>query len=403
MKADMTAAKSKTTKPATLAKPKNAVRTWIDENTGREVRLLTHNQGAANLNYFRFPRHLPNGEMLARVNNNYTLLNPDTGEFRPMRDFRGGYLKFRVTDGRLWTYEPKTREIFEYDLPAGIDAPPRVVGRVPETVRGSLSDITCDGRTVILLDLHQYQNEAHPAPTKLDAKMFWHYIARPRHGRMLAYDLQTGRETELYKAEDHCPFHVDTHPTDPTCVRFAIDLFEAYNQRVWAVKTDGSDLRKIRPQHSGELVTHEFYYAEGGKPGSHIGYTYQDRRNDPTARDLPWAEYSKSKTQLGISDLSGKEIYLSDPVNHYHTHLYSSFNGKLLSGSGTDGHSFVYAARFSLKNTKVDYIPLATIHTAYVPFQGQHVNCDISADGKWLIYSDEVDGKHELCAVAVDI
>jgi hypothetical protein len=58
--------------------------------------------------------------------------------------------------------------------------------------------------------------------------------------------------------------------------------------------------------------------------------------------------------------------------------FYCSLDGKLISGSGTDGHSFVYAAPFDWHSPRVDFIPLATIHPPYVPFHGQGVNCGFS-------------------------
>lgn len=378
----------------TIPAPRPAVRAWTDENTGRRVRQLT--SGGGGLGYFRFPRHAPGGWMFARLPNQ-GLINPQTNEQRPLNQLRGGYLKLRTPDGVLFTSDARTREIFATELPDGAC---ERIGQIASEVPGVVADITRDGRTVILLDHHQYENSAYPTPNTKNPADFWHYLKRPRHGRMLAHDLTTGKTTVLYQADDHCPFHVDTSPIDPTLVRFSIDLFEAYNQRVWSVRTDGSELKKIRPQESGELVTHEFWWADG----KHVGYTYQDRRSDPTARDLPWAEYSKSRTRLGIADPSGKEVYLSDPVNHYHTHLYCSFNGKLVSGSGTEHGSFVHAARFDWKSPKIEYVPLATIHTPYVPFRGQGVNCDFSADGRWLLFTDTVQGGvAELCAVEVDL
>jgi oligogalacturonide lyase len=374
--------------------PHRAVRAWTDEKTGRRVRQLTTEGGS--LEYFRFPRHAPGGWMIARLPR-HGMVKPDTNEQRPLNQLHGAYLKLRTSDGVLFTHDPRTREVFATELPDGAC---ERLGQVAPEVAGYVTDITCDGRTVILLDHHQYENAAHPLPNTKNPADFWHYMKRPRHGRMLAHDLATGRTTLLYQGEDHCPFHVDTHPSDPTLARFSIDLFEAYNQRVWSVRTDGSGLHKIRPQESGELVTHEFWWADG----KHVGYTYQDRRNDPTARDFPWAEYSRSQTRLGIADLAGKEVFLSDPINHYHTHLYCSFNGKLVSGSGTEHGSFVYAARFDWKNPKIEMTPLATIHTPYIPFRGQGVNCDFSADGRWLLYTDTMpDGKTQLCAVEVDM
>ena len=48
-------------------------------------------------------------------------------------------------------------------------------------------------------------------------------------------------------------------------------------------------------------------------------------------------------------------------------------------------------------------MPLATIHTPYLAFAGNQVNAGFSADSRWLIYNDTVDGKLQVCAVAVDL
>lgn len=383
--------------PGRLAAP-NAVRTWTDEKTGREVRQLSTHGGG--LGYFRLPRHLPNGLMLAYLGKERTLhvLDAETGNHEPVPNMDKRHtLKLRKSDGVMFVIDTN-RDVFACNL---IHRTETKIGHIPADVPGSITDITLDGQYLVLLDNKDTAHEKHPAPTKKDAAMFWHYIARPRSGALRLYNLRTHKITTLIETQDRCPFHTDVCPSDPGVLRFALDNFEGVDQRVYAINVDGTNLRPIPPQQSGQLVTHEFWWADG----RHVGYSYQDRRNDPTARELPWCEYSNTKTQLGIADLTGKQVYLSDPVNHYHTHLYVSHNGKLMSGSGTDGHSFVYAAHFDWKSTRINYIPLATIHTPYVPFRGQLVNCDFSSDGRWLLYSDTVDdsGLLQLCAVKVDI
>ena len=141
-------------------------------------------------------------------------------------------------------------------------------------------------------------------------------------------------------------------------------------------------------------MTHEFWWPTDGL----IGYTFQDRRTDPTIHAKPWAEYSPIPTQLGLAGRDGNEVYLSDPLNCYHTHLYASRDGRWVSGEGTDNHCSVYAAPFSRSSRKVDLKPLATIHTPYIPFRGQQVDCDFSADSKWLLYGNTVAGGHQVLA-----
>ena len=135
---------------------------------------------------------------------------------------------------------------------------------------------------------------------------------------------------------------------------------------------------------------------------SYIGFTYQDRRGDSTVYELPWCEYAPVTTHLGIAGLDGEQVYLSDPLNSYHSHLYVSRRGDMVCGEGTDGNSFVFAAPFSWQSTKIDFTALATIHTEYHPMSGQGVHCDFSADNKWLLYNDTIDGKTQVCRVAVD-
>src|SRR4051812_46646142 len=107
------------------------LRAWIDEVTGREVRQLTAFPGGANLNYFRYPRHLPNGLMLGRrraKDEPYILIDPESGEVRPLAHQRGHYLKMRNRDGLLWTLERDTRRVWATHPP---DGEPALVGQAP--------------------------------------------------------------------------------------------------------------------------------------------------------------------------------------------------------------------------------------------------------------------------------
>jgi oligogalacturonide lyase len=279
------------------------------------------------------------------------------------------------------------------------DGTPQIVGELPEGWPRSGSIITCDGRTVISSVFEVDQSKEYPLPTTMDPELLWQWAARPRCGSLQAYDLGTGEENTVIALKGLLPIHADASPTDPTLLKFSHDDYDAFCQRIWTVRTNGSGLTKIRPQERGELVTHEFWWPDG----QYIGYKYQDRRHDATIHDLPWAEYSPIPTQFGLANLAGEEFYLSDPLNHYHTHINVSPDGRTLSGEGTDGHLFVYAAAFSPQSTRIDFIPHATVHTPYVPFRANQVNASFSADGEWIIFNDRIDGKSQVCAVKVEV
>jgi hypothetical protein len=374
------------------------VREWNDPNTGRRIRQLTALPHGARLDYFRFPRNLPDGTSVAIGHTDtgaLLALDPASGAARALPFRLAQAIRLRESDGTLWYLPCNEREIWSVKVP---DGTPQRVARIPDDVPGRVADLSCDGQTVILNEVHQ-DLSATPIPTTMDLEAFWTYVGRPRSVRMRAYHIPTGAVTLLGSSDELVFDHIDTSPVDPGLTKYCQDMYDGLGQRVWSVRLDGTDRKPIRPQEKGELVTHEFWWPGG----QYVGYTYQDRRKDDTIRALPWSEYAPVPTHLGLSDLSGREIYLSDPLNSYHTHLYVSPDGRWVCGEGTDGNSSVFVAPFSMKDTRVHFTALATVHTPYVPFRGQMVNCGFSHDSRWLLYNDTIDGVMQVCAVRTEV
>ena len=306
----------------------NRVRTFVDEQTGRTVRQLTDFPKGAHLGYFRVFRQLPDGRMLARASHERgkaILIDAETGQLELLpQDFRS--LKLRESDGRSWFLrytgagrppagkKRQNRELWHVDLPGG---EPVFHAAVPEDVPGVIEDITIDGEHLILREAEQ-DLSIYPIPTTKDVEAINHYFSRPRHGGIWIYRLATGAHWPILKTQDICPLHIDTSPLDPTLLRYCLDMPDAQGQRIWTIRIDGSERHPIRVQQFGEMITHEFWWADA----NYIGYTYQDRRRDPTLRTHHWAEYALADTRLGVADLPGREVYLSDPLNCYHSHLY---------------------------------------------------------------------------------
>src|SRR5690242_9151677 len=138
-------------KPATPHPPPPALRTRTDKATRPAGRPPPNPPRGAPLGYLRPPRHPPppRRPMNAQVDRHFALLDPESGEFQTLPDVAGKFLQLRKSDGRMWTCNHQTREIMAYDLPS---ARQTLVGRVPAEVLGHVSDISFDGRTVILLD-----------------------------------------------------------------------------------------------------------------------------------------------------------------------------------------------------------------------------------------------------------
>lgn len=396
-----------TTSPRTLEE-----RSWIDENTGRRVWQLTNDPNGAAIGYFRYPRHLPNGHVLVhergRRGGGLAMLDPETGEVQSL-GIPGRYLNLRISDGQMWflkrppgleiptdrkQWRLGPRDLYTVNLPEG---EPQLLAHLPEEIAQHVSDITCDGSTLVLEE--RYGERVESPVGSSDIEKMWAHFTRPRSGAMFTYDIASGTRNKIVETQDVSTFHVDTSPVDPTLIRFAHDMLECTGQRMFTVRTDGSDLRPIRVQELGEMITHEFWWPDSNS----IGYTYQDRRGDTTIRDIPWCEYASITSHLGIANLQGEEVYLSDPLNSYHSHIYVSRCGTMVSGEGTHNNSFVFAAPFSWDSNKIDFQALATIHTDYHPMSGQGVDADFSADGKWMLYNDTIGGKMQVCRVQIDL
>lgn len=380
----------------------------VDENTGREVRQLTSLPQGALVPYFRRTRTLPDGRIVALyvpeglpfvpLNFHVVIVDPESGDLEFPKERVGSYLRI-LSDGRaaFSTGDPD-REIWAMSLPDGV---PELLGRIDEEMPadtefpGYLHDVTCDGRTVVAVATH-IAAPVSAFPDDLNHPGgFWYYIYRPRSGDLYTYDLKDNTSTLCAHFDRHSFQHVDPSPTDPTLIKFAKDDLCVFDQRAWTVRADGSDLRKIKVQKKGEWVHHEFWLPDG----QHIGYKYVDRRNDPTVHELPWGELAPRPLQLGIADVSGKEVYLSDPLCCFQSHLNISPNCDMVSGEGTLDHDFVYAAQFSWSDYKIDLQPVVTTHTPYSLGLAQTVDAAFTPDSKWIIYNDTVDGKFQVFAV----
>lgn len=371
---------------------------FVDPVTGRRVRQLTDNPAGASIGYFRSPKMAHDGRLLIWYRHDQgglALLEPGSGEITPLA-VPGSYTVVRVCrhEPTIWFTDTAThRSVYRYDIETSTI---HHVLDVPADLKGQIGDISHDGSQVCVRRKEQDAN--FTIPVVKDAPSLWAYLRRPRRSWLSAVDARTGQWTLLATTQDVGIDHIEFHPTDPTLIRYCEDVYEAHGQRMWSVRTDGSQRRPLRLQEFGELITHEFWW---GADGKHIGYTYMDRRGDDTIDALPWGEYAPRPCRLGICDLDGNEVFLSGDLGCWHSHLYMSMDGQWVCGEGTDGASQIKAARFAWDKPELNFQPLTDIGTLWVPTRGQGVNANFSLDSRWLIYNNEVNGKKQVFAAEV--
>jgi hypothetical protein len=368
------------------------VATSQDPETGRTVRQLTDHPKGVIMGYFRVPKHVPGGWLIVRLS---LAIHPESGRVRELPLNRFHLLHLNEQTGQGWLYDPAQREIWSVDFPFGL---PRKVGTLPGDWPQNRHPVavTCEGGQVIAAE---NVSEAIDIPRERDPVSLWRYFNRKRSGSLWAWDLHTEQLTRLAHFDTLAIGHILPSPTHPEWIAFSADSYEAVGQRIWAVQTDGSHFHAVRPQERGEWISHEFWMPDGLT----LGYKYQDRRQDPELMDVPWAEYAKVPTHFGLAAVEGSEIFLSAPLNHYHSHVMSSPDSSHLLGEGTDGHPYIYAARLDRTSPRVDFIPQARLHTPYVPTAGMYVNGYFSNDNRWILYSDRIGSSFQIYAVEVAV
>ena len=369
-----------------------AVRRWSDENTGREVRLLTR-PGAKRrvyLPYFMTRKHLADGRLLL----GRRLFDPSTGEVTSLPRV-GDVMHVSPDGGRIYCWKRRAREVVALTVP---DLQLEAVGSVTDRHYPGGGALTCDGRALVAEVMHELGEPFNPFGDT-DPEVLWRFFSRPRAGDLWTYDLATSQLTHAVHLDGMGIIYTVPSPTDPTLVKFCHDRYEGDCQRIWTIRTDGSDMRQVRPQQRGEVVTHDIWWPDG----RYIAYKYLDRRNDPTVREQPWSEYAPVPTRFGLARPDGPEVYLSDPLGSYHSHLNVSRDGRWLSGEGTHNHPFLCAAAFSMDSTRVNFVPQATIHTRHSHMGGHGLQADFTADGRWILYHDTIAGEVHVCAVRVEV
>ena len=376
---------------------------WKDATTGCRIRQLTEFEDGATRSYFRIPCALDDGRVVVTGasggRSGIWLVDLKDGAIEPGPRDVHKYLTLQPGTGRCWFV--RDREVWLADFSQGAE---EAICRLPDDLKGRLWGITCDGRLGFGACANPPKGEpsiAKGTGQDADAKTTGGTRAQ-RHrlragGHLWTLDLKTAEVREIYEFHTAKPGHLQCSYTDPTLLRFCHEGPWRLLQRIWLIRTDGSDVHRVRPQLLGEAVGHEFWWPDGNA----IGYKYVDRRKDRNTDDMCFLEYSGLPLQIGIAGLDGKERWLSEPMEHYQSHVNISPDERWFCGEGTHDWFFVSVARYEPTSRQLDFTPVATTHTPYCAGNGADINASFSPDSRWVIYNDEIDGIRQLCAVEV--
>ena len=294
---------------------------WIDPDTGHRVVRLTREAGSASL-YFNQNGYTADGKRLVYTTpEGISVLDLATREARQVVQGRVRLIEVGRKTQRV--YYIREGALFLTDVDSGdtcrIAALPR---------RGSVATVNADETLLVgtYIEGEGQDYRGNPAqqtrsldqPRNKGQMMEERWAARLPMG-LFTINVQTGEIKTIHKSNDWLN-HLLFSPTDPTLLMFCHEGPWHKVDRIWTIRTDGTQLKKIHTRTMAmEIFGHEFWSADGKT----IWYDLQT----PRGEDFWLAAYSID---------TGARTWYHLQRNEWSIHFNVSRDGKLFCGDGGD-------------------------------------------------------------------
>lgn len=307
---------------------------WVDRDTGHRVVRLSREPGSASL-YFHQNAYTAEGDkLLITTREGLSTINLKTGKIEPVVEGRVG----SVVVGR------KTRQVFYFkgdsvyatNLDTGAT---RAIVTTPELREGdkitrlnlrSGSGFAVNADETLLagsfVEDSTSPGQQPPANTQPAARadnypgkgaMMERRLAERRPMALYTINIKTGDVKIFHHVTDWLN-HLQFSPTDPGLIMFCHEGPWHKVDRIWTIRTDGTDLRKIHTRTMDmEIAGHEFFSADG----KIIWYDLQTPKGK---------EFWLAGVELG----TGKQIRYKVARDQWSVHFNVSTDGKLFAGDG---------------------------------------------------------------------
>ena len=378
---------------------------WIDPDTGHRIVRLTEEPGSASL-YFNQNSYTPDGKsMIFTTPSGISVLDLAT---RQAKQVVSGRVRVIVTGH-------KTRSVFYIQgnavYSANLDTlVTRRIAGLP--TKGSISTVNAD--ETLLAGTYEESPGARPG-TAANGDQQIHPLDQPvNKGQMMeqrlaariplalfTVDTRTGETKVLHRATDWLN-HLEFSPTDPTLLMLCHEGPWHKIDRIWTIRTDGTQLTKIHSRTMEmEIWGHEFWSHDGGT----IWFDLQT----PRGEDFWLAGFNvktKERTQYHLQR------------NEWSIHFSVTADGSLFCGDGgdpgqvaraTDGqwiYLFRPEARKNEGLTDASFVKTGVLRAEKLVNMAKHnyrlePNVTFTPDQKWVVFRSNMFGPTYTFAVEV--
>ena len=383
---------------------------WTEAETGHHVIRLSREPGTASL-YFHQNAYTASGDKLVVTTpKGIATIKLKTGELKT-GELKTGELKTGkielIVEGRAGSLVVgrKTRQVFYIQngavMATHLDTKAtREIARRPDLRGGSGLAINAD-ETLLggsFVEGGATNNFPPPASTTPGQardsypgkeEMMERRLAAKLPMALYNINIKTGEVKTFHHATDWLN-HVQFSPTDPGLMMFCHEGPWHKVDRIWTIRTDGTDLKKIHTRTMEmEIAGHEFFSADG---------------------KTIWYDLQTPKSQVfwlaGYVIATGKRIKYKVAREHWSVHFNVSPNGKLFAGDGGGPRSvaapgngqwiYLFTPEVTPKNGTLQAEKLVNLAKHDYTLEP---NATFTPDGKRLIFRSNMHGATHVYAV----
>jgi oligogalacturonide lyase len=371
---------------------------WIEPATGHKVIRLSTEPGSASF-YFHQNAYTANGDKLVFATpTGLSAINLPTRKIEQIVDGRAD----QVVVGRnsRQVFYVKERVVYATDIDT--HATREIAKLPPDFRRGSGLAVNAD-ETLLAGSFVKGGQETNASPPSEEQSQMLPPDMRPPLARMdgrleirwaarlpmalFTISIKSGEIKTFHPSNDWLN-HVQFSPTDPTLIMFCHEGPWHKVDRIWTIRTDGSDLRKIHARTMDmEIAGHEFFSADG----KIIWFDLQT----PKGKEF-WL--------AGVVLATGEKIRYQVQRDQWSVHYNVSRDGKWFSGDGGGPNSvaapgngqWLYLFTPEDGVLKAERLVDLAKHNYYL-----EPNATFTPDGKWIIFRSNMHGHSQVYAVEV--
>ena len=400
-----------------------APHSWIDATTGHRIVRISTQPGSLSL-YFHQNSYTPQGDAMV-------IATPDGIARVRLSDWQVTPL-VRRADAKLLFAGRRTRAVY-YSVPWGkgsaihaVDIDTGRTRRITRLASGTIGAINSD-ETLLLGQWAQSAPPLQPggegarpgetafAATGPDGKPLSYADAKEvRLNQRLdaripmeifTIDLRTGVRRVVVASTDWLN-HVQFSPTDPTRILYCHEGPWHRVDRIWTIRTDGSDRRLVHQRTMAmEIAGHEFFSADG----KWVWYDLQTPRGE-----VFWL--------AGLELATGRRRQIAVPRDQWSVHYSPSPDGAHFSGDGGDAEMVARATdgKYLYRFTPRPIPDVAGIRADNADMLIQPARLDVekivdlrahdyrlepnatfTPDGRWMVFRSNMEGATHVYAVEV--